>query len=291
MYRKIIIGFDGTDSADDAMALGQAIVKATGAEAVVTGVFPSGPFLDPELEAQFAGKVQAAADTIGAEAGAFPSGSPAHGLHDAAEELDADLIVVGSASGTKPGHMSAGNVGVQLLHGSPCAVAVAPSNQRDRGGDLKTVGVALDGSKESEEALKVAVAVATAADATLRLLTVGVQEASAFGWGYGVFNLDQDMREVLQQRLDDAAQDIPDELKVETEVLTKGSVPELLHRASEQLDLLCIGSRAYGPARRVLLGSVSTHVIASNPCAVLIVPRGVGADASHDDHPLATTLI
>lgn len=252
MYRKIIIGFDGSDSGDEALLLGKALAEATGAEAIVTGIFPSGPFVAREAETQFGAKVKAAAEEIGAGAEAFPSGSPAHGLHDAAEELGADLIVVGSAHGTEAGHMSAGNVGVQLLHGSPCAVAVASSGRHDQGPGLKRIGVAIDGSDESDEALRAGIALATAAGATLNLMTVGVQEASAFGWGYGVFDLDQDMQAVLGQRLDASARGIPSELRVRTTVLTKGSVPELLRHASEELDLLCLGSRAYGPARRLL---------------------------------------
>ncbi len=40
-------------------------------------------------------------------------------------------------------------------------------------------------------------------------------------------------------------------------------------------DLLVIGSRRYGPARSVLVGSVGHHLAHSATCPVLIVPRGV----------------
>ncbi len=38
--------------------------------------------------------------------------------------------------------------------------------------------------------------------------------------------------------------------------------------------MLFVGSRAYGPVRRVLLGSVSSELVESAPCAVLVTPRG-----------------
>ena len=174
MYRKIIIGYDGTDSADDALALGREVGHATGAELVVVGVFPSGPFVDAEQQKEFAHKVQSAADLAGAEAEPFPSNSPARGLHDAVDELGAELVVVGSSSGAEIGHMSAGGVAVSMLHGSPCAVAVAPAGLHD--GD-----VALDRHwrrprrlPESRDAQDAAIALARATGAKLHLITVSV---------------------------------------------------------------------------------------------------------------------
>lgn len=38
--------------------------------------------------------------------------------------------------------------------------------------------------------------------------------------------------------------------------------------------MLVMGSRAYGPKRAVLLGSVSRRVMEQATCPVLIVPRG-----------------
>ena len=47
-----------------------------------------------------------------------------------------------------------------------------------------------------------------------------------------------------------------------------------LARACEGgVDLLVAGSRGYGPLMRVLLGSVSTQLVAEAPCPVLVVPR------------------
>ncbi|MEO8687762.1 MAG: universal stress protein [Solirubrobacteraceae bacterium] len=40
------------------------------------------------------------------------------------------------------------------------------------------------------------------------------------------------------------------------------------------VDLLVIGSRAYGPLRAVLLGGVSGKVIRSASCPVIVIPNG-----------------
>lgn len=39
-----------------------------------------------------------------------------------------------------------------------------------------------------------------------------------------------------------------------------------------------LGSRAYSPIRRTLLGSTAAAIVDSAPCPTLILPRGVGED-------------
>jgi nucleotide-binding universal stress UspA family protein len=48
---------------------------------------------------------------------------------------------------------------------------------------------------------------------------------------------------------------------------------ELRKQSAEGLDLLCLGSRGYGPVRRVLLGSVSSELLHEVYCPVVVVPR------------------
>jgi nucleotide-binding universal stress UspA family protein len=49
---------------------------------------------------------------------------------------------------------------------------------------------------------------------------------------------------------------------------------------SERVDLLVLGSRAWGPVRRIVLGSVSAGLTREAHCPVLVLPRGDGAPAS-----------
>lgn len=283
MYRKIISGHDGSEGGDDALALADAIRRATGAELTVIGVFPGGPFTDPEQQVEYARKVEAAADRVGAETDAFPASSPARGLHDAAEELGADLVVVGSKRKTSPGHVSAGHVGLQLLHGSPCAVMIAPAGVASGDFALREIGVAHNESPESRLAQDAAVALAQETGAGVRLISVLDVEASAFGWGYGMIDLEDEMREIYEERLNQAAARIPDGIKVTRELLSRGPIANLIEQAAERVDLLVMGSRGYGPIRRVLLGSVSAPLVKKCPCPVLVVPRGaVNEQTDHD---------
>jgi nucleotide-binding universal stress UspA family protein len=47
---------------------------------------------------------------------------------------------------------------------------------------------------------------------------------------------------------------------------------------SGSVDLLVVGSRGFGPVRRLLLGSTSDRLVREAACPVLAVPRPEGAD-------------
>ena len=139
MYRKIIVGYDGSDQAKDALALGKDLSETTGAELYVAGVSLIHPLLrggadplDLEAEQESAERLERAADSVDATAQPVQSSSPARGLHELAEEIGADLIVVGSSQHGHAGQTLLGNVGVALMHGSPCAVAIAPRGYAER---------------------------------------------------------------------------------------------------------------------------------------------------------------
>jgi nucleotide-binding universal stress UspA family protein len=62
-------------------------------------------------------------------------------------------------------------------------------------------------------------------------------------------------------------------------LVLEGDPVERLADASRGLDMLVVGSRRYGPLRSALLGSVSSRLIDRAACPVVIVPRGVHAEA------------
>lgn len=288
MYRRIIVGFDGSEGGDDAVALGRLLADRTGAELVIAGVMPSQAarrFLETavggaerDIEGDVTARVTRAAADAGARAQVVSSGSPAHGLHDLAQELEADVVVIGSSSSkAKAGHVRAGRTALQLLSGSPAAVALAPTGYRYDHPALRVLGVAIDGSEQSLEALRTAVELADGA--TLRLMSVAVATNPVgpfwgYGsWGYGLQELAEAAFDNARRHLDKAVAEVPPELRPGTVVLD-GHVPtELRAEAEKGVDLLCLGSRAFGPMRRVLLGSVSASVVKDAPCPVLVVPR------------------
>jgi nucleotide-binding universal stress UspA family protein len=60
----------------------------------------------------------------------------------------------------------------------------------------------------------------------------------------------------------------PVPVRIDTEV---GGASATVVGGAEQLDLLLMGSRDQGPVRRLLMGSVSTHVVRHAACPVIVV--------------------
>jgi nucleotide-binding universal stress UspA family protein len=52
-----------------------------------------------------------------------------------------------------------------------------------------------------------------------------------------------------------------------------GEPASILSEASEDLDLLVLGSRGYGPMRSVLVGGVAGRVVRDAACPVIVLPR------------------
>ena len=267
MYRKILVGYDGSERAEDALAFGKQLADATGAELVVAGVFALAPMwggVDPaigEAEAEFAAMVATAADSVGAKAERVLSTSAARGLHDRAEHVGADLIVVGSCAHGRVGQTLLGSVGVALLHGSPCAVAIAPHGYGvHTRRDVENIVVGFDGSAEAGLALLAASRLAREIGAKVKVISVAEPSALAT----------DELRDTLTQ----GCSAVPAGIDAEPVLVRGEPAAALAEAAREPGTLLLLGSRGYGPLRRVLLGSVSRALVRSAPSPVIIHPRG-----------------
>jgi nucleotide-binding universal stress UspA family protein len=282
---KIVLGFDGTPEARDALALAGGLARAQGAEllAVVAYDFPTLPVTvidpDPDLAERAEGTLRELEQKLpGVEARALVvcSSSPARALHDVAEREHAELIVVGSSSRGRIGRVMPGSVGERLLHGAPCAVAAAPRGYaRHQHFGLGLVGIAFDGGDEARAALATARRIAIAVGARLRVIGV-IAEGPAHRLGGGDMS---SVRTELGKRLQEAAEfarcEDADGHRVEVAAsLREGRPAEVLADEGIELDLLVLGSRGYGPLRHAIVGGVSDRVIRIAPCPVLVVPRG-----------------
>jgi len=288
MYSKIIVGYDGSDQAKDALALGTLLAEIAGAELVVAGVFQFAPMwggIDPAIrdaEIAFARQVEQAAKEAGATAELMPSTSPARGLQELAEEINADLIVVGSSRHGRLGQTLVGNVGVALLHGSPCAVAVAPSGYRDQADrGIAAVVVGFDGSAESRLALEAGCELARARGATLKLVSVAKPPPTLVGKGgpdEGWRALKAEIERQARAQLEEARDSVPDDVAVEPTLVVGDPAEGLADAAAAPGSIVVLGSRGYGPLRRVLLGSVSRALARSAPAPLVVHPR-----SAHDE--------
>ena len=287
MYRKIIVGYDGSDHAEDALALGTDLCQASGAELCVAGVFLVHPLLrsgadpvDREAEQEFAGQLKRAAESADAGVQLVHSSSAARGLHEYAEEIGADLIVVGSSRHGRGGQTLLGNVAVALMHGSSCAVGIAPrgyADRTDRG--VSTIVVGYDASAEAKLALEGAYELSRATGASVRLVSVAqppeIAVGKSGGANYGWEALKETTEEAVRAQLSEARDAAPADVEVEPVLLSGKPAEELAEAARPLGSVLLLGSRAYGPLRRVLLGSVSRALADIAPAPMLVHPRGM----------------
>jgi nucleotide-binding universal stress UspA family protein len=181
----------------------------------------------------------------------------------------------------------AGSTGERLLNGSPCPVAVAPNGFASGPREPRVIGVAFDGSDEAETALHEGVTLARELGATLRLvMVVPPLEAFTNDPRYRPEPSDAEIEyyrlEEFRRILEDAAEPLPDELAATTELVEGEPAAEIVDRAGKGVDLLVIGSRNYGPIRRVMVGSTAIAAMRRSPCPVLVIPRGAATTPSAD---------
>jgi nucleotide-binding universal stress UspA family protein len=286
MSLPIVVGFDGSERGRDALALGRALALTLSTRLIVVVAYTPEQWLwapgtaEPlgaDEREEILGKARAAlAGFDRVEFRTTPSPSAAGALQAEAERENAQVIVVGSSHRGTLGRMLLGTVTEEVLDAAPCAVAVAPAGLAERELHFSKVGVGFDDSPAAHDALAVGHVFARRAGAEVRLVWAAHLAARALPLA-AVSYMDADyfaeVRAGVEDRLETVAAPVRAEIPVLTEIVP-GETAEALAKESEDMDLLILGSRGYGPLARVLLGSISRRVVNHARCPVLVVPRG-----------------
>jgi nucleotide-binding universal stress UspA family protein len=213
---------------------------------------------------------------IDADCRALKGMSAPRALHQAAEELGAGLLVVGSSSHRSVLH---GSTAERVLHGAPCPVAVVPSGFTPNG-PAAVFGVAFIDTAEGRAALRGGLALARRAGATLRVLSAAKPHGyhDTYGGGPGVeattfSEIGGALRAAAEHAVAEATAG-DDDVDIDPDVSVQDPA-EFLVACSHRLDLLVCGSRGYGPRRAVLLGGVTHRVTVEAACPVIVLARGV----------------
>jgi nucleotide-binding universal stress UspA family protein len=290
MFKTIVTGVDGREGGRDALRLAAELARIGGGEVIAVGAFPY--FHRPSLAAAPAVQVQRdetqamlgreIADVgIAASTHVVADASPARALHLVAERDGADLIVVGSTRRGVMGRVLVGDDALGTLHGSHVPVAVAPRGFA--GSDsVRRIGVGFDGGEESRQGLALAAELARALDAELELLSViDSPAAMAAETGYSMDWVDE-VRAHREERLRQVIEETDATAHGRAVV---GTPVEELTALSNDVGLLLIGSRAWGPVRRVLLGSTAAGLMRHAACPLIVLPRGAATGQPGEDQP------
>ena len=297
MFRSIVIGYDGPDRDGEAVALAQVLRDPRKGTLLLASAYPIASLLvggfvvpeeldavrdDTERQLGEARSTLPAADRVRIRA--VPSESVPRALTELAEAERADLVVVGSSHRGAIGRVLLGTTAERLLHGAPCAVAVAPHGYVR--GPIRQIGVAYDGSPEAEAALHAAEALAVELRAALTVYCVvepTPASAAMIAAGTGAEWPSRAAKDRARHLLWAVTDNAPDGLNLETLLLRGEPATEIAARAQGVIDLLFTGSRGYGPLRHALLGSVSGALVRDAGCPVVVMPRS--AIAQDDPAP------
>jgi nucleotide-binding universal stress UspA family protein len=276
MFKNVLVGVDGRPNGRDAIVLAS---RLTNSEGKVTLAHVHSGHVHP-LHAVSPGLVaeereastklleqerSIAEDPV--EIVALEASTPGAGLHRRAEAQGADVIVVGSCSRSLFGRAMIGDDTRGALNGAPCAVAIAARGYAERPLPIAKIGVAYNGSPESEAALAKAKEIASSNRADVIALEVVSIPSYAFtGLVPPAFG------ETVELMLSEAGARMSKLEGVQGRAVY-GLAGEELAAFGDEVDLLVVGSRGYGPVKRLVLGSTSDYLERHARCSLLVLPR------------------
>lgn len=290
---KILLATDGSQEAARAAQTAAELAEKTGAELHVVHVghmpdvfyeAPGGWMLDWELVEKMRENAREEAakrlkEWVREVAGPGRTvvqthakvGRPEAEIVQLAEELDADLVVVGSRGLGRLRRALMGSVSESVLHYAHCSVLVA------RGTPLSfpvKILTAVDGSQEAARAAQTAAELAEKTGSELHVVHVGVLEPVYHPERHGYPAYRERIEEEVLRLLEEQVERLK---KTGKEVVR--SHPRL-GRADEEIlavageigaELIVTGNRGLSPLKRVLMGSVSDSVVRHARCPVLVV--------------------
>ena len=282
IFGSVLVGVDGLQGGRDAIALARLLCDPQGELLLAHVRALPDHARERSAEAEQGDNGQPLADALAllereratsgvqAQLRAVPASSPGRGLHELADAESADLIVVGSSHRGFFGRVLMGNATREALTGSPCAVAVAPRGYAESKHRPTAVGVGYDGSPESRQALTLGRALAERMGVDMKVLQVIPVAGPAYAgfggvaWGEALEEIRADVQRDLEQAVGPLG---------EARAML-GIAGEALAELGEEVGLVVVGSRGYGPLRTLLLGSTARYLARHARSPLLVLPRG-----------------
>lgn len=211
------------------------------------------------------------------------NGTPAWELIGTANDMNADLIVVGSQGRSAIGRFFLGSVSKKIATDARCSVRVAriaasamPKNE----GELPRIIIGVDGSPAAEEAVYAVGRRIWQTGTEIKLVAVDdttppTQISARLPQAAAMIDSYFQGRETRVSTMLDWATEELNNIGLKTSVLTlKGDPKTILPEEAQKwnADSIFVGTRDFKSAfERFRLGSVSTAVVTNAPCSVEIV--------------------
>ena len=209
-------------------------------------------------------------------------GQPAEEIIAISEELDADLVVVGSRRAGRVKRLITGSVSEGVVHRATCPVLVVCGGEG--AWPVGRVVVADDGSGPARRAGDLAAEIASLSGAEVVVVRAYEHPPEPVGGWSG-----QDRRELdealLRNRRDlkKRAEQLEEIVRCrpKTRLIKSKAAPAInsvTEKGEGERTLSATGSRGLGAPKRVLLGSVSTAVLRGADGPVLVVPSSAAQE-------------
>lgn len=198
------------------------------------------------------------------------------GLLEVIEELEVEVLVLGSLPSGGRGQVVIGSTADWLLHVSPVPVAISPREYRSHAGRLTRLTCAYSATPDSIDVVRRCLEAAEQFGVPARVLTLAVRGKTMYPPEVGL-----DVENAILEEWASQARDILASLKTEgvvgddavLEVVAGHSWKEALDKAKWQDDeILALGTSPRGDIRKVFLGSRSSKIIRDSPVPVLVLP-------------------
>ena len=291
----IVVGYLAGKSGDAALYLAAAAAQSARTSVTVATILPK-PWNAPSParidDAQHAGGTgQPAAESVQDAQrlfAALPDGlsvnyhshadrSASAGLVQVVDDLNPELLVLGSSANGKPGQIVVGSTANRLLHSSPVPVAIAPRGYRDAcTGGLTRITCAYPGTPESVHVVQRIADLAERLSVSLRVVTFAVRGRAMYPPEVGLHAEDS----IFVAR-EDRARELLAQLRVDgvvgqdvvLQVVGGNSWEQALNAADwQQGEMLALGTSPRGEIKRVFLGSRATKIMRHSPVPVLLLP-------------------
>jgi nucleotide-binding universal stress UspA family protein len=283
---RVAAAVDSRPEGRDAAKLGATLAEATGADLVLLTIEPDLPLVIPGFDWQRVRRETVAmlsetenSVAPGARTVIDTDLSIPRGIERLVRSGQCDLLVVGSSPSAKDGGVWIGRRTRQLLRELECPLVVASRGLSAQSAPrLRRIGVGFEGGPEARLALATAAVIAAGCDAEITVRAVLDDRIPSLGWrdAYDVGFLDS-WEELLGREIEslksisDAAVRHVDERAVVE--IRRGRPATLLDELSDDVDLLVVGSRRWGPLTRVLLGGTGEALMHGARSSVMVVPR------------------
>ncbi|BBY62956.1 universal stress protein [Mycolicibacterium helvum] len=199
------------------------------------------------------------------------------GLVEVVEELDAELLVLGSSANGQLGQVVVGSTADRLLHSAPVPVAIAPRGYRaGRTPVLSRITCAYPGTPESVDVVKRVAELAEQFKVPLRVITFAVRGRTMYPPEVGLHAEDSILAAWETQARGALAQLRADGVVGENtllQVVSGNGWDQALDAADwEDGEVLALGTSPRGDIARVFLGSRGSKIMRHSPVPVLVLP-------------------